>query len=324
MSSLTRAVILSGRNIVGGDVKAWRDDFDVPVITRAAMTPTSTADAGVLLQTALALIASLVKVSAVARIIAESLQLDFSRESRLGIPSLSLPLAGWVGEGKSIPVLNGNTTTVSIDALYKLAALIVFTGELLRSSSAEAVVRQLLIENSAASLDAAMLSTAAALPGVAPAGVLNGIDPLGPSNKPAMLDAMIEDVGSIAASLAPVAGASTPLLVASPKQFTALVMGAYALPYPLLQSSALADKTIVGIVPAGLAVALVAPRIEMSKDAEVHMASPASEIVDVGGIRASPVRSAFQTDSAVLRFVLPAVWQLRSAQAVAWLNAVTW
>jgi hypothetical protein len=56
----------------------------------------------------------------------------------------------------------------------------------------------------------------------------------------------------------------------------------------------------------------------------VHMETTPGEIVDIGGMMAKPIRSMFQTDSAGLRFILPATWALRSPQAIVWVEGATW
>lgn len=82
----------------------------------------------------------------------------------------------WVGESKAIPASAMDFSAVDLDPL-KVAALTVVSKELLRDSSpaAEALVRDALGEASAQRIDTTFLSTDAAVAGVSPAGILNGV-----------------------------------------------------------------------------------------------------------------------------------------------------
>jgi HK97 family phage major capsid protein len=82
----------------------------------------------------------------------------------------------WVGESKAIPATKPDFSTVNL-APQKVGALAVLSNELLRDSSpsAEQWVRDSLAEASAQRVDGTFLSTSAAVSGVAPAGILNGV-----------------------------------------------------------------------------------------------------------------------------------------------------
>lgn len=82
----------------------------------------------------------------------------------------------WVGESKAIPATAADFMSVNLSPL-KVAALAVVSNELLRDSSpsAEMLVRDALVHASSQRVDATFLSTAAAVPGVSPAGILNGL-----------------------------------------------------------------------------------------------------------------------------------------------------
>ena len=67
-----------------------------------------------------------------------------------------------------------------------------------------------------------------------------------------------------------------------------------------------------------------APRIEAGTEVTLHMNDAPEELVSAGGVLAAPIRSAFQTDSIALRFILPATWSRRSNKAVAWVQGAGW
>lgn len=326
MTSLARAVIDTARAYtIGGRYKSgWPEDRVTALLTRAATTPTTMADMAALKNVAVHFLSSLLPVSAASAVLAQSLKLNFDNAAQLRLPSLTLPFAQWTGEGKPIRVVQGNTTAGPLIDPAKLTVIVPLTGEMIRNSAAEAIVRQVLMENSAVSLDAALFSATAATP-ISPAGILNGIAPLPPSAAGLQLDAMIEDIGNIAAAVAPASGASTPVLVAAPRQAVALAMAAPRDLWPVLMSAALPDKTLIGVVPAGIGAAIQPPKITASSETLLHMEDDApAEIVDGGGTLAYPVISMFQADSVALRFIMPATWGRRSASSVAWIESVAW
>lgn len=82
----------------------------------------------------------------------------------------------WVGQSKAIPATTADFSAVNLTPL-KVAALAVVSNELLRDSSpaAEQLVRDALVEASSQRVDTTFLSNAAAVSGVSPAGILNGL-----------------------------------------------------------------------------------------------------------------------------------------------------
>jgi hypothetical protein len=322
MTSLVRAAINTARST--GDhliTNSWPNDRTAELLTRSATAPTTLANTAALQSVAMHFVASLVPVSAAAAVISRSLQLTFDHVARISVPALTLPDAAWLGESTAIPVVAGTTSPGALLDPYKLATLVVLTGEMIRNSNAEAMVRQVLIESISPILDAALFSANAALPGVRPAGILSGISPLTPSSATSPIDAMISDIASIATALAPVAGGRSPLVVAAPAQAVALLMRSPRELWQVIPCAALPAKTVIGIVPAAIATAISSPRIEASNTAMVEMdTAPTGDPTTA----TCPTISLFQSDEVGLRFILPSSWARRSASAVAWLNNVAW
>ncbi|MCD9110094.1 phage major capsid protein [Bradyrhizobium japonicum] len=319
LRSLAHAAIDTARSVHDRFAKTgWPDDHVAKLITRSAVTQTTLADTQALQQVGLQFVSALVPVSAAAAVIASSLKLSFDGNARIGVPSLTLPHAIWLGEGQSIPAMQGLTTPGTLVDPYKAAMIVTLTGEMIRGSNAEAMVRQALIENAGPTLDAAMFSVDAAGPGVRPAGILRGIPPLPPSSAAAPFDAMVVDIGNIAASLAPASGASQPILIAAPRQAVSLAMSAPRDMWPMLMAN-LPDKMVIGVVPAALATVIEPPRIEASSGPMLQMDDQPSADPMSG-----PTISLFQSDEVGLRFILPASWSLRSPSGVAWIEATNW
>lgn len=82
----------------------------------------------------------------------------------------------WVGQSKGIPASAADFSSVSLTPL-KAAALAVISNELLRDSTpaAEGLVRDALVEAAAQRIDTTFLGAVAAVAGVSPAGLLNGV-----------------------------------------------------------------------------------------------------------------------------------------------------
>jgi hypothetical protein len=323
--SVTRACLTVARGARGQAVKSrWPEDRGAEaLLTRSASSPATLATTPALAEIAWHFVASLVPVSAAAALIARSLQLAFDRAAQLNVPALTLPYAAFVGDGAPIPVAQGTSQPGAVVTPAKLAMILPLTNELVNYSNAEQMMRQVLLENVGPTLDGAMFSEAAAVPGLRPAGILEGVTPLAASSAATPLDAMVTDIAAIATAIAPSAGASPPLLVAAPAQATALMLRAPRDLWPVLMSAALAPGTVIGVVPAALATVVEAPLLEAGTDT-VHMDDAPGELVDIGGVLARPLRSMWQTDSIALRFVQPATWGRRSPSAVAWIKETAW
>jgi hypothetical protein len=321
MRSLARACVEVCRTVGGAPGRtSSRDDRVVPLLTRAAQVPTSTTDAAALMTVAMHFIETLVPVSAAAQVIARSLGLSFDNATQLSVPAVAIPAAKFVGQGKPIPVVQGETTSMLIDP-YKIAVIVVVTGEMIRNTQAEAIIRQTLIETTAASLDGLLFSIAAGVADERPPGLLYDIPPLDPTDAGA--DAMANDLKQLARAIAPVSGSGTPLLIAAPEQFVSLSMLVHDV-FPFAMSAALPAGTVIAVVPEGICTVIELPRVEAGAHMVTNMDSTPGEIVDIGGTFARPVGSVFQTDGVGLRLVMPATWGLRSPNAIAWLQSVNW
>jgi hypothetical protein len=184
---------------------------------------------------------------------------------------------------------------------HKLAAICTATSEMLRSPSAEDLIRQCLIEATGPALDRALFSAAPASD-ERPAGLLFGIAPT-PVPAGDIIDALV----ALASAVAPVAGNGQLAIVAAPTQAVAINLRlTRPPPYVVLASMTLTP----GEGP---------PSIDANTDAVVHEETgPAVNIG--GGVTAHPLRSFFQSDTVGLRLRWPISWALRDARAIAWME----
>jgi hypothetical protein len=251
------------------------------------------------------------------------LQLAFDGSASISVPGLTLPVAAWTGEGKPIPVQAGVSNASTQLTPFKLAMIVTLSNEMLLHSNAQAMIRVVLAENLAPTLDGVMFSANAGVANQQPPGILSGIAALTASTSSG-LDALVADISLITKTLAPVAGGSNPILICAPAQYVAMGMYPVSSVWDYYMSNALPDGTVIGVVPAALATVVEAPRIELVNQTSLHMEQAAQELVSSPGTVAAPIRSMWQTDTQALRFILPASWALRSSSAVAWMQSVKW
>jgi hypothetical protein len=322
LRSVTRAAIHAARN--AGQHAAvdhpWKDDRAIELLTRSSVAPTHISDAAALAQVRLHFLPSLVPTSAAAAVLTQTIQFSFDGATAISIPALSLPQAGWIGEAQAIPVVQGTSSIAATLTPFKLAVLIGLTREMVDGGDAETVMQQVLLENLGATLDAVFLNANAAVAGVSPAGILNGAIAVTPS--PTGQNALAQDIGKLAAALGPVSGNSQPILICAPAQAATIKLVAFN-PPPVFASNALADKTVVAVVPAAIASASGAPAISVSKETTLHMAAPASDLVSSPGTVAAPSRSLYQTDSLALRYTQDLTWAKRG-NGVAMITGANW
>ena len=116
------------------------------------------------------------------------MELTFNGAVAISIPSLTLPLVDFVAQGTPIPAIEGTSAAINLEP-YKMAVITSLSGEMLRGSNSEPIVRQVLLDNVGPALDAAMFSDTAAVTEERPAGLLNGIAALTPTAAVAGIEA---------------------------------------------------------------------------------------------------------------------------------------
>jgi HK97 family phage major capsid protein len=150
-------------------------------VVNPAMT-TSTGWAAELVQTDIqGFMNSLRTVSVAAELAAKSQQLSFGGYDSITVPmrnplGATLTEPAWVGEAGNIPLTQFSFGSAKINR-YKLAAITTMSREITQRSTPaiEGLLRDALTEAYAQVLDAAMLSNAAAVAGVRPDGLLQGV-----------------------------------------------------------------------------------------------------------------------------------------------------
>ncbi|NLS07617.1 phage major capsid protein [Rhizobium sp. P32RR-XVIII] len=241
----------------------------------------------------------------------------------------------WVGQSKSIPVSKADFFDVNLTPL-KVAALAVVSKELLRDSSpsAEKLVRDALVEASAQRVDQTFLGAGAAVAGVSPAGILNGLT--AGTSAGTDIEGVIADVkalyaGFIAANNADGLQFVTTQSLAKSLGLMQNVMGNFAFPGLSANGGSLLGDTLVagGNVGAGDFILLkpsdiykIGDRgveVSLSTEAAIQMDSAPDGASDTPVANASVV-SMFQTDSVAIKVVRPLNFAKRRASAVAYIG----
>jgi hypothetical protein len=332
VATLVRAAIAIGRNAVDRQTSAadyarkqWPDDRNVGAVLRAAVSPMSLANADGLAQVTHAFLATLVPVSAGADLLQRGLGLSFDGAAQVTVPSISVPLADFVGEGVAIPVQTAQTGSGTTLSPHKLAVVATLTNEMMLSPNAEPMVRQVLVESTGPAIDRVLFSANAAAAD-RPAGILNGIAPLMPAGPGEKNQAIVDDLQALATAVAPVSGNNQIALIGAPAQAVAIALRSpREITWPLMMSGSLAAGTVIAVAVNTLVAAIEgSPLIDASREVLVHEETAPAAIVDGAGVVAKPVRSVYQTDSAALRMRWPISWALRDARGVAWMQSVQW
>jgi hypothetical protein len=312
---LVKEVIHQGRSLLDGH---WS--------SRAATSPLTTASALALSQVTAAFVSMLTPFSAAADLLSRTLALDFNGAAQVSIPAISLGSASFVGEGLAIPVRQYTTSAGPTLKPYKLATISSLTGEMLRSSNAEQLVRQVMIESVGPSLDSVLFSNAAGVPDVSPPGLLNSVTPLTAAPAGAKSEAMSDDLINLVGAISPVANKSSVVIVTHVKQATAIALrssGQFL--HAVLASNSVPEKTVIAIAANGIASAVEgSPAIDMSREGVLHMETNAAPLVLGDGTVAVPQRSLYQTDSVGLRLKWPVSWAVRDSRAIAYMENVVW
>lgn len=272
-------------------------------------------------------VGTLTPMSAAAQLVAIGLQVNMAGAvgmkvpAREGQPSTTV---AWVGEGGAIPVrafsVNDNCELVP----RKHGFIIGLSRELAKRANGEAVIRQLIREDAAATLDGAYFSTAAGDAIIHP-GMLAGVT-AGSGYAGGDRTAIAEDLGALS-DIVSAAGSGQVVFIVSPKRAAKFKIIAPEInrEITMLPSLAVADTRVIAVDPLSWAHGFGDDfDLDASEAATLHMSDTPLEIVSDVPVVADPVRSYFQTNSLALRMLADVAFAARRPNAVAYLDGVTW
>jgi HK97 family phage major capsid protein/HK97 family phage prohead protease len=322
-------------------------DKEVEVMTLAATNPAMTNVAGwaaELIETQIGEFLDLLSPESVWAAL-NGLRLTFDRTGAVRLPGRTARSLGgsFVGEGAPIPVKQAALTSVLITP-FKLGVITTMTRELAQRSSpaAEPLFRQMMIEDTAVNIDAALMDNSAAS-AIRPAGLqVMGTGSASAGNTVANivadLRAMVQSMIDAGAGRRPVwimnesrrIGLLTALSsTEDSRPFADEVSQGRLFGYPIITSINVPSAIVFLIDQAEFVQGYGdSPALDMSNQATLHMEDSAPLPIATGaqgsGVLATPTRSLFQTDSLALRLIWDISWASRRAGAIQYKTGVAW
>lgn len=246
----------------------------------------------------------------------------------------------WVGEGQAKPLTSFEFGNITL-GMAKVANIAVLTDELIRNSTpaADVIVRDQLAEALRARLDTDFIDpTKAAVAGVSPASITNGVTPIPSSGSDA--DAIRTDIQAVFASyltanLTPATG----VWIMNSLQALALSLMTNPLGQAEFPGITMGGGTFNGMpvivsqfVPAGTVILANASDIMLADDGGVAVDASREASLEMTNTpthnsttpTAAQLVSMFQTNSVAIRAERWINWGKRRPQAVAYLTGVTW
>lgn len=266
--------------------------------------------------------------------------LSFDGAGTVSIPSRTAGGAAgsFVAEGQPIRV--GRITTAATTMTpKKLGVIVAFSRELAKRSTPaiEALVRQAILEDTAATLDPIMLDAVAG-DAARPAGLLNGVSAVASGVGGGDYLSVIEDFKSLLAPFYAANAADNITVIMHPSQGLSLSM----MPGPdgtfgwadrltsrltIIESTHATPGCLIALRNSDFATALGdAPEFDISEQATVHMedTTPLEIVSATGPATADPVRSFFQTATTGVRMLMDMSWKMRRSGMVQWINGTSW
>lgn len=264
-----------------------------------------------------------------------------------GIGTVSLPSrtaggagGGFVAEGSPIRV--GRITTAAVTLTpFKLGVIVPFSRELAKRSTPaiEALVRQAILEDTAAILDAAIIDATAASTS-RPAGLLNGVSAAASGYGGGDYQAVVADLKALLAPFYSANASDGITVLMNPAQGLALAMmpgpgpaGEFGWAQPLtdrlniIESTTVPANRLIALRNSDFATAMGdQPEFDVSEQATVHMedTTPLEIVSGSGPTTADPVRSFFQTATIGVRMLMDISWKMRRSGMVQWIDTTTW
>jgi len=307
-------------------------------------------------------------VSVYAALSAMGISIDFGNAASVLIPRRTdsgTMAGGWVGETGVIPVVQGTIGGASLFR-YKMGAITVFSKELERTATVEIenFLRTEIRKDTVKMIDQKLLDNKAMVPGVRPAGLLNGVTPTASSGStPANI---ATDIKALLGPLVSANALDNPAIILNPIHVFGLSQVTTATGdfiykqdiqdgkigmFPFIASTHVAVGTVVAVNADDFATAFGVPEYDVSDTATLTMANAnataptqatadgtiiTADQVPVGGgihVDGSPtgpatagveVAAMFQQWSVALRSVTPISWAMVRPGMVTALSGVAW
>ncbi len=262
-----------------------------------------------------------------------------------GIGTIKLPRrtaggagGGFVAEGSPIRV--GRITTAAAELTpKKMGVIIPFSRELAKRSTPaiESIVRQGIIDDTAAVLDAALLD-ATASSSARPAGLLNGVAATATGYGGGDHLAVKEDFKALLAPFIAANASDNITVIMNPAQALSIAMmdgpqnnagwfAGIASRVNIVESTYATAGRLIAIRNSDFYTATGdAPEFDINETATVHMedTSPLEIVSGTGPTTADPVRSFYQTATVGVRMLMDVSWVMGRPNMVSWINGTTY
>lgn len=271
----------------------------------------------------------------------KGMSLRFDRWGTLTLPRRTAGGAGggFVAEGAPIRVGKVTTDAATLTP-KKMGVIVAFTKELAKRSTPaiEAVVRQAILEDTAATLDPLLLDATAASD-ARPAGLLNGVSKVGDGYAGGDYQAVREDFKALLAPFFTANAADGIVVIMNPAQGLnlSLMEGPVGDPnwltrikerVTIIESTHATPGRLIALRASDFVGAGGDPEFDISEQATIHMEDTTPlEIVESNGggdVTAAPVRSLWQTASVGVRMLMDVSWTMRRPSMVQWVNSTSW
>jgi Phage capsid family len=334
-----------------GEDEITRLTFDR--VTKAAVVPADTTTSGwasQLVETSVqGFIPALLPNSVYPRLSSMGGKFTFGRNGIVSIPKRSATptIAGsFVAQGGAIPVRVGAVTAITFTPM-KMAVISVFTRDIAEHStpSIEALIRSIIVEDTAGALDSVLLDATAATT-TRPAGLRAGVT-VTTATAGAGIAAFIGDISNLIGAL--ITGSNgnlrSPVWIMRPGDVAkAKLLPATAgggefpfmedltagtlMGYPVIVSNNVtADQMILVDAADFVSVTGDSPQFLVSDQATLHMEDTTPLAIGTVGSPntvAAPTRSLYQTDCIAIRMIMDVTWGLTRTGTVAWTETMTW
>lgn len=245
----------------------------------------------------------LTPTSVAAALATRSMMLNFDGFDTITIPRRAARAAGqtlggaFVGEGGAIP-LGRMAIASSTISRYKMGVISTFTKELAQRSTPtiEAVIRQAILDDMSMMLDSVFLGAAAAVAGVQPAGILNGVTGTA-GTAGGGVDAVIGDIKAALGALAAAGLGVRPVLLVNSQDALSVGLLQSALGEFVFQTE-LGGNRLLGVevirslnVTAGQAIVIDASALATAFDGPMFDVSDVASVIEADAGAAAPTHA---------------------------------
>lgn len=237
--------------------------------------------------------------------------------------SASSTNVSFVLKGNATPVQSYDLSTgLTLTSGQQVSTISVFTEETISSSNADVLVKAKVPQDIASGVEKLFFDDVASSV-TRPAGSRNDVSRTDPTSGGGTA-ALAGDLAALGAAVA--SCGSDIVYAAGPKTALRAKILVPLCPYLILASQGIAENMLIAMSPNALVVASEGePRIEVSREATLHMDNSASPLSAQGtpNVAAFPVRSVFQTNCVAIKFTFGLTWGWRG-KGCSWTDSITW